>query len=165
MFGNFFSDIVSSASSVRLTKVLSAFKLTEQTTEAQLGVDAQNPIDVASIVVSGMVVVFVALIILILLVMIYGKIFDSIIEKKKNAQSKSETEISVAEQTKTITPELSEATTDSDNEIVAAISAVIAQISSEEGVQYRIKSVTPVQKGSRRNAWNLEGLRQNTSPF
>ena len=162
MFSNFISDIVSSVNPVGLSKAFSVLKI------AKPEVSSNNPIDVAAVVVSGLAVVFVALIILIFFVFLYGKIFDVIRENK----NKKKTEVKADDMTPAAKPEpVSETaaaepvSASDDDEVIAAISAVLAQISSEEGVQYRIKSVTPVQKGTRRNAWAFEGLRQNTNPF
>ena len=158
MFSNFISDIVSSVNPVGLSKAFSVLKI------AKPEVSSSNPIDVAAVVVSGLAVVFVALIILIFFVFLYGKIFDVIRESK----NKKKAEVKADDMTPAAKPApaaVEPVSTSDDDEVIAAISAVLAQISSEEGVQYRIKSVTPVQKGSRRNAWAFEGLRQNTNPF
>jgi sodium pump decarboxylase gamma subunit len=153
MFRNFSANIISSVNPV------------------SLDIDAQSPIDVAAVVVTGLVVVFLALIILILFVWLYGKIFEQIRNNKKKNAAKPQAAPNI-EPVKNTAVESTEDLQQEDfstaeDEIVAAISAVIAQISSEEGVKYRVKSITPVSSGktSRRNVWAAEGLRQNTNPF
>ena len=127
-----------------------------------------NGVEIAAVVISGLAVVFAALILLILFVWIYGKIFDSIKSKKKKSRDNE-----VKEKISTIKTELPQSDEVSlqedseEDEVVAAISAVIAQIADEEGTNLRVKSIRPAlqSRNSGQNAWALEGLRQNTAPF
>lgn len=137
---------------------------------AKTDIDTNSAIDIAAVVVTGLVVVFIALIILILFVWLFGKIFDAVkLRKKQNKVTpkppapEGKSEIPAPSVSGISEPE----PVDDDGEIIAAISAVIAQISSEDGKQYKVKSIKPLssKKSSSLNAWRLEGLRQNTNPF
>ena len=107
-------------------------------------------------VITGMVVVFIALILLILFVALFGKIFDSIEEKKKASSSQVKP---VSE----IKPESSE----DENEVIAAISAVVAMMATNDGKNYAVKSIKRAvnKKRSSGSIWGSAGQRENTRPF
>lgn len=121
---------------------------------------------VFAVVITGLVVVFAALILLIIFISALGKLFEASAEKKKSqelAAIKSEP-VKAAVQ-----PEISQSEeiyeeTDND-EIIAVISAAVAMMAAAENKSYRIKSVKSVKNGSSRNAWAMAGIRENTNPF
>ena len=100
---------------------------------------------VASVVITGLVVVFLALIILIVAVSIIGKIFTAIDNKKKAPQTDDKSITNVSESTKSDSTEvvLEVSSEDDSDEVVAVITAAIAAVMQAEGNKkpFVIKSV------------------------
>lgn len=121
-----------------------------------------NYTDIISVVLTGLVVVFLALILLIVYFSIQGKLFSQkTTNVKKNvppAKSKSQNNV----QAVTSLPQV-----DSDeDEVVAVISAAIASLSLNDGKTYKVKSIKPAKNiSSVRSAWAMAGLHENTTPF
>ncbi len=119
---------------------------------------------VASVVITGLVVVFLALIILIVAVSIIGKIFTAIDNKKKAPQTDDKSITNVSESTKSDSTEvvLEVSSEDDSDEVVAVITAAIAAVMQAEGNKkpFVIKSVKRVS--GVRNVWNQAGLIENT---
>lgn len=121
---------------------------------------------VASVVITGIVVVFIGLVLLILLVSIYGKIFDVI---NSRAARKAEEAKKAAEAAKTATkPEpvkvAAPVVEDGiEEETVAVIMAAISAMSSAEGKKLVLKSVKTAKP--QRPAWSTAGIIDNTRPF
>lgn len=122
---------------------------------------------IVSVVITGVVVVFIGLIILILLVMAYGKIFDSI-NRKKAEKQKAELEAKAQENAPKVQaaapveapPVIEDGI---EEEIVAVITAAIAAMSARSGKKLALRSISTA-KGSR-NAWAAAGIAENTRPF
>lgn len=116
----------------------------------------------AAVVITGLVVVFLVLAFLVLFVSWFGKLFDK--SKKNNTEKPS---APAAPRTAPIVkPSAPVVKYDESDEVVAAISAAIAQMSLNDGKVYKIKSIKPKHtKSYGRPIWAAEGLRQNTSPF
>ena len=119
---------------------------------------------VASVVITGIVVVFIGLVLLILLVSIYGKIFDVI---NSRAARKAEEAKKAAEAAKAVAkPEPIKAPVVEDGieeETVAVIMAAISAMSSAEGKKLVLKSVKTAKP--QRPAWSTAGIIDNTRPF
>ena len=95
----------------------------------------------------------------------FVSLFGSFFKKGKKEPPVKQAPPPKQETKKPVPPPVPVAEDDSD-EIIAVISAVVAQMSIEDGKQYRIKSVKAKnQKSSGRPVWASEGLRQNTNPF
>ena len=109
---------------------------------------------VASVVITGIVVVFIGLVLLILLVSIYGKIFDVI---NSRAARKAEEAKKAAEAAKAVVEDGIE------EETVAVIMAAISAMSSAEGKKLVLKSVKTAKP--QRPAWSTAGIIDNTRPF
>ena len=121
---------------------------------------------VAAVVLTGLIVVFIALIILIFFVLGLGSFFVSL-QNKKKVPAVAEP-IKAVPQPVTAPPEQEDEFFEEENndEIVAVIAAAIAMMGEAENKTYKIKSVRPVTNtGSRRSAWASAGLRDNTTPF
>lgn len=116
---------------------------------------------------AGFIIVFAVLIMLILIIMLYGKIIQSVTnasEKKKEQKnaadaasknSDSETaSVTVAEQTEAEDDEI-------PGEVIAAIAAAVDAMYGDK--THKIKSVKRTK--SSRPAWAYAGLRDNTRPF
>ncbi|NLK70178.1 MAG: OadG family protein [Clostridiales bacterium] len=119
---------------------------------------------VGAVVLTGIVVVFIALILLVLYFSIQGKIlskslYDSNDVKKKLKPTENKTLDNIHQ---IVLPQ----TNSDEDEVVAVISAVIASLSVSDGKTYKVKSIKPVKSySSSRPAWAMAGLRENTTPF
>lgn len=111
---------------------------------------------VGAVVISGLVIVFVALILLILAVTLMGKIFD-LIKSKKNSTGTPQIKESVP--VKPVNECVCEE--EDDEEIIAVIAAAVAAMSDECGVPLKLKSV----KRRRANAWANAAVNENTRVF
>ena len=121
---------------------------------------AEKGIASAKVVLTGFVVVFAMLILLIFIIKIYG----AIIQKAQNAgkKSKEKKAETVAETPAPVA--VAPAQTDGvSDEVVAVISAAVATMygSSEKA---RIKSIKKSSDGGR-SAWAKAGVLDNTRPF
>lgn len=117
---------------------------------------------VSSVVITGMVVVFIGLILLVLLVMLYGKLFESINRKKEN---KAKAEAAAAAENKpaenvSAAPDIEDGI---EEEVVAAIMGAVEAMSAQSGKKLALKSVKTVKP--QRNAWAAAGIADNTRPF
>ncbi len=119
---------------------------------------------VFAVVITGLVVVFLGLILLIAFISIIGKIFASIDKKKKSAvKTVSEASSKADAPAKAAAPTVQ---VSEDDEIIAVISAAVAMMGEAEGKAYRLKSVKAAAgNSSSRNAWAAAGLRESTNPF
>ena len=121
---------------------------------------------VASVVITGIVVVFIGLVLIILLVSIYGKIFDVInnraARKAEEAKKAAEAEKAAAkpEPVKVAAPVVEDGI---EEETVAVIMAAISAMSSAEGKKLVLKSVKTAKP--QRPAWSTAGIIDNTRPF
>ena len=122
---------------------------------------------VIAVVITGLVVVFLGLILLIAFISIIGTIFRKLNQKPK-APAKSNAPAAAKPVPKAVSvpqPAAASSGTD-DDEIIAVISAAVAMMSAADGKNYRVRSVKAASsKGSIGNAWALAGLRESTDPF
>ncbi len=110
-----------------------------------------------AVVLTGLVVVFAALVLLVFVIWLFGKIMTAIgvsgskAEKKKNA--------------KPAVPVVEVASDGLTDEVVAAIMAAVSAVLAEEGDEkpYVIKSIKRVRKN--RFAWGKAAAVENTRPF
>lgn len=148
------------------------------------GIDGNKHLDNSErwgITLVGLGTVIAALALLVVIIFLFGKIFESI-----NAKQKAK-EAAAAEQKKPKNPpapvkkEPAPAVTAQnpagnapassavdDDEVIAVISAVVAMMSEQDGKVYKVKSVKAVRKNQGfggRSAWAMDGRRQNVSPF
>ena len=120
-----------------------------------------------SVVFTGTVVVFLALAILIVFLYAMGAIFESMSKKKKTTTpSTPVNDAPAAAPSKQIT-QAAVSSNGLSNEVVAAITAAISCVWSEEGntVPFVIKSIKKTSGGPSRKAWNMAGVLENTRPF
>lgn len=109
---------------------------------------------VTAVVITGLSVVFLGLVILILFVWAFGKIFTS-----RNKPTPNE---------KVPAPKVTapvNVSNDSEDEIIAVISAAVASMGQADGKNYRVKSVKAVKNRPSRSAWSLAGVQNDTMPF
>ena len=121
---------------------------------------------VSSVVITGIVVVFIGLIMLIVCVSIYGAIFNSAAKKKA---AKAEAEKNAAEQAAKSVKAKAEIVPEPvvedgiEEETVAVIMAAIAAMSAGSGKKLVLKSVKTSKP--QRSAWSSAGIVENTRPF
>ena len=114
-----------------------------------------------AVVITGLVVVFLGLILLIAFISIVGKIFTAINNSKKN-----KTVESPAKESKVSTVDNGFTAESDDTEVVAALAAAIAMMGIADNTTYKIKSIKAVNNARpSRNAWAMAGLNESTSPF
>lgn len=148
------------------------------------GIDGnKKPLDgseIWGVTLVGLGVVIAALAILVVVILLFGKIFDQINKNQKEKQAaaaakkkpkqapakKAPAPVQTKPAAKPAAPAV-QAVSD-DEEVIAVISAVVAMMSEQDGKTYRIKSVAKSQKNSGfsgRSAWAMDGRRQNVNPF
>lgn len=126
---------------------------------------------VASVVLTGLAVVFLALLLLIIVFKLFGLVFSRKPKPKKVKKAKAvKQEQEVKQNTPPVAAAKVEETTavppESDGiseEIIAVISAAIAAISASNGKKLKLMSVKA--SGSTRKLWAQAGLNDNTRPF
>lgn len=120
---------------------------------------------VASVVITGISVVFIGLIILILLVTVYGKIFEAI-NKRSDAKAAAAAAAKAAEAKKAepapaaLAPVVESGI---EEETVAVIMAAISAMSAGTGKKMVLRSVKTAKP--QRSAWSSAGIIENTRPF
>ena len=115
----------------------------------------------AGVIISGLSVVFLVLLLLVGFVSLLGSFF-----KKSKKEPHARQAPPPKQEIKNPVPVTAPVPEEDDDEIIAVISAVVAQMSIQDGKNYRIKSVKAKnQKSGGRPVWASEGLRQNTNPF
>lgn len=118
---------------------------------------------VGAVVISGLVIVFVALILLIAAVWVMGRIFTAVKSGKSGGGDKPK-EIAPAPQPKNDTPSVS-ADTEDESEIIAVIAAAVAAMSAECGKPLRIHSIKRAGSISKANSWARAARSENTRAF
>lgn len=131
---------------------------------AQLG-DPDYWGSVGIITITGILVVFFILAILIFLFWLMGNIFQNIDKSRKAKAEAAKAAAAKAAPAPAPAPveEIAEEE-DNDDEIMAVISAAIAAYAEEEGTSYTIRDVRKRDKRAR-SAWSLAGIGENTRPF
>lgn len=124
---------------------------------------------IASVVITGISVVFLALILLILLVTVYGKIFEAVNKKaeaKARAKAEAEAKAKAAETEvkEALAPAAAPAVEDGiEEEVVAAIMGALSAMYAGSGKKPVLKGVKAAKP--RRSAWSAAGAAENTRPF
>lgn len=121
---------------------------------------------ISSVVITGIVVVFIGLILLIFFVFLYGKIFEAI-NNKKSEKSKKILENKVSAASNQNNNNQSEPIPIIENgineEVVAVITAAIMAMSAKSGKRLALKSVKHAKPS--RPVWANAGIAENTRPF
>lgn len=122
---------------------------------------------VGIITVTGILVVFLILALLIFVFWGMGQVFKTLDKKKaKKAEAEKAAKAAEAAAKAEASPAVEAVEDDmsDDDEIIAVISAAIAAYSEQDGKTYEIRSIR--RKDSRtRSAWSLAGIGDNTRPF
>lgn len=140
----------------------------------------KRPLDNAErwgVTLAGLGIVIAALLLLVIIIFLFGKIFDRINaasqeKAKKAAAAKAPKPAPAPAKASPAAPKPAApapapaAAAADDDEVIAVISAVVAMMSEADGTVYKVKSVKPAQTGfSGRTAWAMDGRRNNVSPF
>ena len=115
---------------------------------------------VTAVVITGLSVVFLGLVILILFVWAFGKIFTSRNKPTPNEKVPAPKVTAPAPVTAPVN-----VSNDSEDEIIAVISAAVASMGQADGKNYRVKSVKAVKNRPSRSARSLAGVQNDTMPF
>ena len=121
---------------------------------------------ISSVVITGIVVVFIGLILLIVCVSIYGAIFNSASKKRaQKAEAEKKLAEKAAEPVEAVMGERSAPAVEDgiEEETVAVIMAAIAAMSASSGKKLVLKSVKTSKP--QRSAWSSAGIVENTRPF
>lgn len=120
---------------------------------------------IGSTVVTGVVIVFLILAILIFFLWAMGKIFQAVGNAKKKKTEENALVIAVAPAVADTQADEAEIYEESDDdEIIAVISAAIAAYGEAEGKQYRICGIKKREK-SQRSGWSAAGIAENMRSF
>ena len=146
-----------------------ALRLLDTVSDGSAGglVPAENVDKMWSTLITGLIVVFLILVILVAFLWAMGKLLNLNIKKKPKAAKSAPAPVSVpAPSTAAPAPvETAEEYYDEDDsEIIAVIAAAIAAYGESEGKQYRIASVRKRDR-SQRSSWSAAGISENTRPF
>lgn len=112
------------------------------------------------ITITGIVLVFAILVLLMFIITLEGKIFDNINNKKNGKPAAPK-----APAAKPAAPAAKADNGSIPGEIIAAISAAVATVCGGNAVIRGIKRVSKPAAGSRRGAWGDAGVREHTTPF
>ena len=122
---------------------------------------------VGAVVISGLVIVFVALILLIIAVWVMGKIFTSLKNGKDEGGEKAvEKKTPVVTEAPAVPAPAPVVMEEDDSEIIAVIAAAVAAMSEECGQPLRIAGIrraAPVR--TRSNAWARAAQSESTRAF
>lgn len=117
-------------------------------------------------VITGLGVVFLALVLLILFVSLFGLIFQNI-EKAKQQKAKAAAPSPAPAAPVKPAPVIEAAKTESDDDVIAVISAAVAMMSEQDGKNYAVKSIKRAvnKRTALGSVWGSAGQRENTRPF
>lgn len=118
-----------------------------------------------AVVITGLSVVFLALVLLIIFVSLFGKIFSSMGNKKK--QESPAPAVKKAPEPAVVIPEPVVAQAEDDDEVIAVISAAVAMMAASDGKSYAVRSIKRTANQNRQagSVWSAAGKRENTRPF
>ncbi len=121
---------------------------------------------VFAVVITGLVVVFLGLILLIAFISLIGMFFKKMAQKNKPA-AKTAVPAKPAPTVKIqpAAPVQPDVSSEDDDEIIAVISAAVAMMSASDGKNYRVKSVRAVSDAPVGNAWASAARAEAVRPF
>ena len=119
-----------------------------------------------TVVLTSITLVFAMLVALCLIITLEGKIFDALNNKKNNKPAAPKAPAAkAAPAAKPAAPVAKADNGAIPGEIIAAISAAVAEVMGSNAVIRGIKRITKPAAGSRRGAWGDAGVREHTTPF
>ncbi len=136
------------------------------------GPDTLDASQIWGVTIAGLGIVFAGLVILVLVIFLFGKLFDAINKKtaakQAAAMAKNAPKTAPAPKAAAPAPKATPAPAAADDdEVIAVISAVVAAMSAADGKTYKVRSVKPAATASLsgRAAWGMDGRRNNVMPF
>lgn len=115
-----------------------------------------------STTLTGLVVVFLTLLLLTFVISIFGKVVGGLSQKPKTkAPAPAPSPAPASVPTVELEPMAEEASYEDDDELIAVISAAVYAYGEASGKKYAVRAVRP----SGRNNWSAAGLAENTRPF
>lgn len=146
-----------------------ALRLLDTVSDGSIGgtVPAEHVDIMWSTLITGLIVVFLILVILVAFLWAMGKLLNLNIKRKPKAAKAAPAQSAAAPAPAPAAPapaETEEYYDEDDSEIIAVIAAAIAAYGESEGKQYRIASVRK-QDRSQRSSWSIAGISENTRPF
>lgn len=132
-------------------------------------VPAENIDKMWSTLITGLVVVFLILLILVAILWGMGKLLNMNVKIKRKPKEAAAAPAPKPAPAPASVPasapaEAEEYYDEDDSEIIAVIAAAIAAYGESEGKQYRIASVRRRDRSQRSN-WSAAGISENTRPF
>lgn len=119
-----------------------------------------------TVVLTSITLVFAMLVALCLIITLEGKIFDALNNKKNNKPAAPKAPAAkAAPAAKPAAPVAKADNGAIPGEIIAAISAAVAEVMGSNAVIRGIKRITKPAAGSRRGAWGEASVREHTTPF
>ena len=119
-----------------------------------------------TVVLTSITLVFAMLVALCLIITLEGKIFDALNNKKNNKPAAPKAPAAkAAPAAKPAAPVAKADNGAIPGEIIAAISAAVAEVMGSNAVIRGIKRITKPAAGSRHGAWGEAGVREHTTPF
>ena len=145
-----------------------ALRLLEAASDGSVGgtVPAENIDLMWSTLITGLIVVFLIIIILVAILWGMGKLLNINRKPKaaKSAPASAPAPAPAPVPPAPAQPAEEEYYDEDDSEIIAVIAAAIAAYGESEGKQYRIASVRKRDRSQRSN-WSAAGISENTRPF
>lgn len=110
--------------------------------------------------ITGMLIVFAALILLIFIIWVFGKFVSGMGKKEKKAENPAPAKaVSAAP---VVLPAVK---TQSNDDIIAVIAAAVAVYGESEGKKYAVRSVRRTANVGGRSAWASAGIAENVRSF
>lgn len=129
---------------------------------------AENISGMWATVITGLVVVFIILALLIgvlYLLGLFGKLMGNSAKKKNAKNAEKAVDLTPAHKAAPVViPAEDIAGDEDDEELIAVISAAIAAYAAADGTQYVIKKIKRTDRTTRSD-WGNVGVRENTRPF
>ena len=131
---------------------------------AMLAAGAAEP-NTATVVFTGVSLVFLILLILIVVILIQGKIFTALDKKKKDKEAQETTKQAAAPVAAPAPAAQQPAPAPAVEQGIPpeVVAAIVAAVSAATGGEYTLRSVTTAKRG--RGSWGLAGVIQSTEPF
>lgn len=111
---------------------------------------------------TGILIVFAALILLIFIIWLFGKFFSGVKKTDKKAEKKAAPVKAAPVAAPVVLPA---ATAKSDDDIIAVIAAAVAMYGESEGKRYAVRSVRRSANNGGRSPWAAAGIAQNVRSF
>ncbi|HIZ83034.1 MAG TPA: OadG family protein [Firmicutes bacterium] len=115
-----------------------------------------------NVTICGLVIVFSALILLVILISLFGKIMETVGKARKKGLA-SDKEAAAPQPAVSAVPAMPSA--GEDEELIAVITAAVSAVYEGSGKSYVVKSVRPARRAGERPVWAAAGLRDNTRTF